>query len=276
MLMVAAMLLLPVVDGSAKYLTGFYSVFFICWARYAAASVVAIPIAVARHGWRFLPRDHITAHMLRTVFLVLAMLAYFRAISSVPLADAISAYFVSPIIATLLAVLLLGERLSVIKALALGLGFAGTIIIVRPGGAVEPGLLYALAAGLLFAGYIVATRQTAQSTDPVKILAFQCGFGALILLPGALWAWPPAFGPEAWLLALMGVVSTLAHLLSITAFRYADASTLSPLLYVELLGSVLVGYLFFGDLPGVNVWLGAAAIVAGGILLIRRPTARRT
>jgi drug/metabolite transporter (DMT)-like permease len=271
-LMVLAMLCVPMVDGVAKLLSSTYSPLFICWARYACATLLAVPLSVARSGRDFLPGENYPAHLLRTLFMVAAMICYFLAIASIPLADAISAYFVGPIIAMLAAVLLLGEKFTTHKLASLGLGFAGAMIIVQPGGAVEPGILLALASGILFAGYMIATRTAALTSDPVKTLAFQNIFGTAILMPLAIWTWPGSFTESLWLFGVMGLFSVTGHLLSILAFRFADASTLAPIVYVELIGSVAMGYFLFADWPGLSVWIGAAAIVAGGALLLRRPS----
>ncbi len=75
---------------------------------------------------------------------------------------------------------------------------------------------------------------------------------------------------DLWLFAMFGGLSAVSHILSITAFRHADASTLAPLVYLELIGAALVGYLAFGDIPGAATVLGAALIVAGGVLLLER------
>jgi drug/metabolite transporter (DMT)-like permease len=269
-LMTLAMLTIPLVDGLAKYLSSGHSPFYIAWARYAVAAALVLPLALALRGRRALPRRNLGPHVLRTLFLMGAMTCYFVAIAEIPLATAISAYFVGPIVGTVLAVLLLGERLTVRKGAAVVLGFAGALLIVRPGGDIEPGILLALAAGCLFACYMIATRLASQSADPIQTLAFQCLVGALILTPQALATWSVPLPGELWLFALLGLFSVTSHILSITAFRYADASTLAPLVYLELVGSAAVGFLVFDELPDLLVWIGAGVIVASGMLLIRR------
>jgi drug/metabolite transporter (DMT)-like permease len=268
--MTLAMLSIPLVDGLAKYLSAGHSPLYVAWARYAVAAALVLPLAVALRGRRALPRRNLGPHVLRTVFLMAAMSCYFVAIAEIPLATAISAYFVGPIVATVLAVIVLRERMTARKGAALVLGFAGTMLIVQPGGAVEPGILLALAAGCFFACYMIATRLASQSSDPLATLAFQCLVGALILTPQALLTWSVPLASELWLFALMGLFSVTSHILSITAFRYADASTLAPLVYLELVGSAAVGFLVFDELPDLLVWIGAGVIVASGMLLIRR------
>lgn len=269
-LMAAAMLAIPIVDGIAKLLSESFSPLFIGWARYAAASLFAIPWAIARHGRDFLPREELPAHALRTVLAAAAMTAFFSGLAYAPIADVTSAYFVGPIIAMLLAVLLLGEKMTLRRAAAVALGFAGALVVVNPAGALNPGLLLGVVAGALFAGYMIASRKASRGSDPVKTLAFQCLFGTLIMAPQAIWTWStPAFDLLPIMLA-MGAVSVACHFLTISAFRHAEASLLAPLSYLELVGAVGVGYLMFSDLPGARVWLGAAAIVAAGLLLVQR------
>jgi drug/metabolite transporter (DMT)-like permease len=269
-LMSVAMLMIPMVDGAAKYLSSSHSPLYISWARYAVACAIVLPLAMARHGKRFLPREQVGAHLLRTVFLVAAMTCYFLAIARIPLATAISAYFVGPIIAMVLAVMFLGEALTFRKAVSLFLGFAGTLIILRPTGGTDPGLLLAIGAGGFFALYMIATREASRESEPIKTLAFQCLVGAILLTPQAIWAWSVPELAGLWIFLAMGLLSAGSHILSIIAFRYAETSTLAPLVYLELLGTATIGYVVFAELPDVYVWVGALAIVFGGALLVQR------
>lgn len=274
-LMTAAMLTIPIVDGLAKHLSAGYSPLFLGWMRYAVASVVVLPLAAARYGRDLFPNAQRPSHLLRTVFLVAAMTLYFLAIARIPLATAVSAFFVGPIIAVVLAAVVLKERLTARKLLSLALGFAGALVIARPGTTIEPGIALALGAGVCFACYLVATRRAAQDSDPLKTLAFQCAVGAILLMPQAVFAWSMPAPRDLGLFAALGVCSAISHLLSIAAFRLADASTLAPLVYIELVGAALIGYFAFGDLPSAATAFGAACIVAGGCVLLMRGPARR-
>jgi drug/metabolite transporter (DMT)-like permease len=273
-LMACAMLLIPLVDGLAKYLSGSYSPLFLAWARYTTASLIVLPIAAATRAGSPFPAERRTSHLLRTVCLVIAMTLYFLAIAQIPLATAVSAYFVGPVVAVALSLLVLKERVTPRKILSLVLGFVGAIVILRPGAVVEPGILLALGSGVFFAFYVIATRQAAQVSDPLKTLAFQCTAGALLLTPQALVFWATPAWSDLVLFAALGAMSAISHLLSIAAFRHAEASTLAPLVYLELIGAALVGYLAFKDIPGAATLAGAALIVAAGVLLLEwRPHA---
>ncbi len=270
LLMTVAMLAIPLVDGLAKYLSVSYSPLFISWARYAVACIIVLPFAAAIHGPRLFPAERRTMHVLRTVFLVTAMTLYFLSIVRIPLATAASTSFVGPIIAIVLSVTLLKERMTFRKALSLVLGFVGSIVILRPGGSMNMGVLLALGAGVSFAFYLIATREAARESDPVKTLAFQCVVGMALLTPQAFAYWSAPSWDDLFFFVGLGLFSSIGHILSIAAFRLADASTLAPLVYIELIGTTLIGYLVFDEIPGAATIVGAGFIIAAGLILLER------
>ncbi len=280
LLMALGSLTIPAVDGIAKYLSSDYSPLLVSFMRYAAAAAIIVPFAVAMRGSKIIPSKHrLLPHILRTVFLIGAMTSYYIAISTINLATAVSCFFIGPIIATALSSVILKEQMNVTKIGSLALGVVGTLIVAQPSGGIEPGILFALLTGLLFGFYLVATRMASGETPPLQSLTFQNLFGALLLLVPAIFTWSVPKTEHVWLILLMGLTSSLSHAMSITAFRYADASTLSPLVYAELVGAVGFGYLLFGEVPTPNVWLGAAIIVAAGLLTTygaRRAISRTT
>jgi len=271
--MVGAMLVIPVVDGIAKYLTADYSAVFIGWARYAFAALLVLPLAVMRYGRRIFPPERRAAHFLRTVFIILAMTLYFMAIATIPLATAATTALIGPIAAVVLSVFFLREQLTPRKLISLALGVAGSLVILGWNGSVEPGVLYALGSGLSFGCYMVATRHASRDSDPIQTLSFQVFFGALLLTPFALFSWSTPAAGDLVFFAGIAVLSTLSHVMSISAFRFADASTLAPLVYVELVGVAIIGYFAFDEIPTLTTVFGAALIVAAGAILIRRSAA---
>lgn len=275
-LMAAAMLIIPCADAIGKYLSGQHAPLFLGWARYAAGAAFVIPAFLLAGRGAGIARGQVPVQALRAAFLAGSLSLYYLAIARIPLADSLGAYFVAPILATLLSAVFLGEALNPRRLLAVGVGFAGALLVARPGVTMDAGMAYALAAGGCMACYMVATRAVAQSGSPLATLAFQYVAGGLLLLVPALldWSVPTA---SAWLLILlMGLVSAVSHMLLITAFRLAEASSLAPLVYLELLGSTLFGLLVFGQIPAPVTWLGIALIVAGGLILIeRRPPSTR-
>lgn len=271
--MAIAMLIMPLVDGLAKHLSLRYSPLFIGWARYAVASLIVLPFAAAFNGPPLFPAERRASHVWRTVFLVTAMTLYFLAIARIPLATAVSAFLIAPIGGVVLAVLILKERLTSKKITALALGATGSLVMLRPGGSTDPGILFGLGSGLAFAMYLIAMRHASQVSDPIRTLAFQCVVGTALLTPQAIQSWRTPEWADFWLFAGLGGISALSHMMSIAAFRFAHASTLSPLVYLELVGAALTGYFAFGEVPTGTTLAGAAFIVAAGLVLLR-PEAR--
>lgn len=267
--MSVAMLGIPIVDGIAKYLTSGYSPLFIGWARYAVAALFVLPVAYWRHGRRLFPDEQRLAHLVRTAFLVASMTLYFLAIARIPMVLAAGAYFVGPIIAVALSVMFLKESVSLLKLLSLALGFIGSLVVLQPAGEIESGVVMAFGAGLFFALYLIATRQAAQQSDPLKTLAFQCVAGAVLLSPQAAFTYTAPQIDVLWLFFLMGFFSAVFHLLTIKAFGVSNASTLAPLVYLELVGSALIGFLFFFEVPATTTVIGAGLIVASGLILVK-------
>lgn len=270
-LMAIAMLGVPLVDGIAKYLSADYSPLFIGWARYAVACLIVIPLAYRYHGMRMFPDEQRFAHLVRTAFLVTAMTLYFLAIARIPISLAVSAYFVGPVVAVALSVLFLKETFTRWKLLSLVLGFVGSIVVLQPSGDIEIGLIMAFGAGLFFALYLIATRQTSQNSDPIKTLAFQCVIGTVLLSPQAAFTFEVPQLNVLWLFAGLGIISAIGHLMTILAFRLADASTLSPLVYLELVGSAAIGFMIFSEIPTLSTIGGAALIIISGLVLLRKP-----
>lgn len=273
-LMSIAMLGIPVVDGIAKYLSSSYSPLFLGWARYAVACLFVLPLAYRYHGRRMFPDEQRFAHLVRTAFLVAAMTLYFLALARIPIALAVSAYFVGPIVAVALSVMFLKEVLTIRKMLSLALGFVGSLVVLRPTGDVETGIVMAFGAGLFFALYLIATRQASQRSDPIKTLAFQCVVGTVLLSPQAAFTFSLPQIEFLWLFLGLGLFSAIGHILTILAFRLADASTLAPLVYLELVGSAIIGFLVFSEVPTVMTVTGATLIVVSGLILVSRRDTR--
>lgn len=265
--MAASSLIVPVVDGIAKLLSDTHSPFMIAWARYAIAAAFVIPIGIRLYGWRLLPTTQITTHFTRTLCLVVAMTLFFVALQTTPLATALAAYFSGPIIALFLSIFLLKETITMRKTLSMCLGTLGALIILRPFAEIEGGIVLAFAAGGFFAIYIISTKMASDQSDPIKTLLFQCIVGTMLLTPQAAITYSAPSGDVLWLFVAMGAVSAAAHFLTIQAFRHAEASTLSPLVYLELIGAAAFGVIIFQDIPDLYTIVGAVLVAASGFIL---------
>ena len=270
-LMAAAMFVIPLRDGIAKHMTDALPVFTIAWGTYVAAAIVVVPIAMRLHGREALLPAGLKSQTARTFLLVGSMTVFFISIRTVPLANAISAYFVAPFVAAALAPFVLLERLTLPIICAVVGGFIGVIIVLRPDGNFDANILWAVLAGILFAFYMLATRLAARQAPPMAALAYQALLGALVLTPFALWSGVGEISSYLGLFAAVGVLQSLSHGLSIAAFRFAPAGILAPLVYLEIVAAVLVGFVVFGDWPEAHTWLGIAVILcAGALVAIKR------
>lgn len=265
-LMAFAMLVIPISDGIVKILSEDYAILFLNWIRFLIGGMIFIPLTLILYKGHKLQRHEMASLSLRTVLHVLAISLYFLAISTVPLADALGAYFVAPIVAIIFAAILLGERVSLIQLSSVMLGFIGAMIVVRPGPTMDIGMVYAVLSGVVFGLFLVLTRKAGKTVPPIITLGFQCGIGSLLLLPIAIYVWSPIRSADIALMVAAGVIWAIGHFAIIQAFKRSLATVLAPFVYVEILGGVSVGYLFFRDIPSSMTVAGILIVVAAGLL----------
>lgn len=265
-LMLASMVVLPVMDGLAKGLSERYPVLQVVWARYLFHLLAMLPLLL----WRYRPRQLIPRQaglqLVRGSLLLLATALFFAGLSQMPQATVLALFFISPLVVTLLAPLLLGERVGVWRLIAVLVGFAGVLLILRPGsGAVGWGATLALAAGVVHAFYMIFTRRLAGSAPPLVTLGYTAVVGAVIMSMVMLFVWSPPTLADFGVMVLLGVLAAFGHFLLIKAFDHAPATFLAPLGYAEMVTALLFGFLAYGDLPDALAWLGIGVIVGAGV-----------
>lgn len=271
LLMVTAMALLPVYNGTAKYLSADYPLAQVVWARYFFHLAVLLPLVLWRYGPRALIPARLRLQILRGTLLVADTFLFFGALALIPLADTLALTFVAPLMLTALSALALGEHVGLRRWSAVAIGFAGTLIIIRPGfAAFEPGALLALGAGTAYAVYQLLTRKLAGSAPPLVTLGYTALVGTLAMtatLP-AYWVTPNLH--DLVLMVGMGATAAVAHFLIISAFDRAQASLLAPLNYCEMIGAVAIGYVVFGDFPDSWTWVGVLVLIGSGVYISLR------
>lgn len=213
------------------------------------------------------------AHVVRATVNTLSLFLFIYAFGHMRLADVIAISFAAPLIVTFLSSIFLGERVDARRWAAVLVGFAGVLVIVRPGGSLF-GLnaLVALAATFLYAiGNVLlrrmgATESTGSLGFYLAILSIAVGLAAA---PFA-WVWPQ--GWQWVMLVLLGLIGGGGNLLVGAAYRAAPVATVAPLDYTMLLGTTVIGYVVFHELPDVWVFVGTAVVAASGIYIIRADT----
>jgi drug/metabolite transporter (DMT)-like permease len=268
--MCGAGLLFPIMSGFAKFLgESGYSSLQVSWARAFGHIVFMLAFFVPRFGLRMLKTRRPVIQFLRSLMLFSSNATNFFAITFIPLAKTASISLMAPLLVVPLARLILGERTTLARMAALVTGFVGVLIIIRPGTELfHWASLFAVASALGYAIYQVLTRRIAGIDPPETSTIYSSvvgAFGMLLVLP-FVWRTPESLRDIAFFCSL-GVIGAVGHYLVAQALTNAPANIIAPFQYMQLIGSVAVGYFFFGDFPDALTWLGAAIIVASGLYI---------
>jgi drug/metabolite transporter (DMT)-like permease len=270
-------LLFTFLDGIAKWLVmNALPVFMVVWLRFVLHAVLASAFLLPVKGRALVRTNHLHWHAARAVMFTLMTGMNFWALQYVQLTVTAAIFFTTPILVGLISAVMLGERLDAARWTAILAGFAGVLVIVHPWSAdFHPAMLLSIANAVLYAVFNISTRHLA-AYDPPETIQYLPAVGAAILLTPfalAVWEWPS--GALEWALAcVLGVIGGVGHYLLALAHRYAPASVIAPFLYQQILYMAAFGYVVFGDVPGAEIWIGAAVVIASGLYLFARERAR--
>lgn len=275
-LMVAAVSMFACLDTTAKYLGRELPVVEIVWARYTFATLLTLLIAnpASRPGMLRTRRPFL--QVVRAAILLATTLFNFLALRYLRLDQVLSITFATPFLVAALSGPVLGERVEPRRWAAIGVGFLGVLVVVRPGvGSAHPAVIFAVLAMLCYAVFFVTTRVLARGDTSDTTLFYSNLFGAVIMLPVAPWLWT-APAPWQWgLMVLAGALGSLGHWMVIAAHRHAPASLLSSFVYSQLIAVTILGFVVFGDTPDAVTLAGAALVIASGLYMLQRERARR-
>jgi drug/metabolite transporter (DMT)-like permease len=265
-------LLFTLLDGSAKWLVQSVPVLVVVWLRFLTHTLLASALLFPIRGLALVRTRHLRWHLVRGLMFCAMTGINFWALQYLQLTVTASIFFTVPILIALMSAPLLGEKMDARRWIAILVGFAGVLVIVRPGSAAfHPAMLLSLGNAVLYAAFNLMTRKLAAYDTPETIQFLPAVVASVVLAPFALAAWA---SPQGWLewtvLCLMGVFGGTGHYLLAVAHRYAPASTLAPFLYQQILYMALFGYLVFGSVPDAAVWVGAAIVIASGLYLFAR------
>lgn len=253
-----------------KYLSQFYPGGQIVWSRYFAHFLLILIVFAPRIPHLLVARRK-GLQVLRGVLMLTSTLCGFFSLRFMPLADLSAVAFLAPLLTTGLSVLILGEKVGPRRWTAVAVGFAGMLLILRPGAdSIQWATLLPVTMAVLAALYGIVTRLTRSDADPVNALFYTALVGCLLATPLLLidWRTPDLIG---WALLLsLGLFGGLGHYFVILAFRRAGASVLAPFAYTELIWATLLGYLVFADFPDAWTFAGAGIITASGLYVLHR------
>ena len=264
-------LLLPFMDGIAKYLSTEIHFIQVVWGRYFFMLLVSFPLAFLFFRKEIQFPKSISVQLFRSFFLFLSTVFFFYAISIISLAEALTLAFVSPIIVTILSIFFLNEKVGIHRWTAVIIGFLGVLVIIRPGFLeINIASLSALAAGITYAFYIIYTRKLSFTDSAIVTLLFTGVVGCIFISIIVPFYWTNLDARQLLLLISLASIGMLGHFLIILSLRLGEASKLAPLGYFEISTNILVGYAFFGDLPDLWIYLGLSLIVFSGIYIFMR------
>ncbi len=242
----------------------------IIWARYVF-HLLLIMVFFPRRITTLLVSKRKAMQVFRSGLVLLATVCMFFAVREMPLADAVALSFSAPLFAVGLSVLILRERVGPRRWGAVAVGFAGMLIIIRPGaGTLQWAALLPIAMAMLYATYQIVTRMIRGAADPLNALFYTALVGAIAasLVVPFFWRTP---GPiDALMLVGIGFFGGLGHYAVILAYERAEVSVVAPFAYTELIWATILGFMVFGDLPDLWTFVGAGVIVASGLYVLYR------
>ena len=247
----------------------------VAWMRWIMGIVCITPFALAAGPGAIHTRD-LRLHGLRALFHSSGYALWYPAVGLIPLATTAALSFTGPLFVTLGAALFLGERVRGARWAGVLAGFAGVLVILRPG-LVEPnpGVLLMLAAVPLIAGSNLVAKVAAGRDTPVQVVFWQTVLAAILFTPFGLWVWQDP-GAAHWLLAfLAGFFGTLGYFLMTWAFRLLDISALQPLAFLAIVWASLFDLVVFGRTADAWTYVGAAIVVAASSVIVHREASRR-
>lgn len=258
-------------DAAAKFLLDSLHPVQISAARYAGL-LLGVLVFLALRGGAVLRTRRPVLQVMRGALATVSVTSFVIALAYVPLADATAVTFVAPFIVTVLGALILGEKVGLRRWIAIGAGFAGTLVVIRPGmGVAHPAVLLVLLSAGCFALRQIISRLVS-GVDPLATTVSYSALTAGGILLGALpffWV-PPADGTAWLLLCVIAISAGMAEFLVIKALEMADAVVVAPVMYSMILWTTAYGWLIFGDFPDLWTMVGTTVIVATGIYMINR------
>ena len=277
LLMCAGVSMFPFMNAAVKLLGANYPVAQIVWARFTGHLLIMLLVFLPRYGRRLLATRCPGVQIGRSLLMLVSNMMFVVAIARVPLATASAIGFTSPLIVTALSVPLLHESVGIRRWSAVIIGFAGALLVIRPGtGFQDAAVLLLLLSSAAYALYQIATRWVSLYDDAATGIVFTALLGSVIMSAALPFVFEvPRSALDILLFCSLGLLGGAGHYLVIRAFQHGPAAVIAPLGYIELIGTTILGYAIFGNFPDAWTWLGAAIIIASGVYIAFRERRRR-
>lgn len=267
---IAGIFLFQVLNLLGKHLAESYPIPLLVFFRSVFALMASTVLVAKLGGQSALKTKRPVGVLIRALIWAAMMVCSFFSYHLLPVADAATIGFSAPIFVTVLAAVFLREKVGYLGWLAVLIGFAGVVIVVRPSAdLLRFGTLFAVGNALFYALGALMVRWLSRTEESAIVVFYCCLVSSLlsgVLLP-FFWI-TPSFGDLLQLLVL-GIIGAAAQYLATQGLRYAPASVISPITYSGLLWAIFFGYLFWGEFPDALGLLGAALIVGAGLLILK-------
>ncbi len=237
--------------------------------------IVFLPILMT-HGVGFLKTERLALHGIRGVLNIAAMFMFFYALSLIDVAHITALAFSAPIFAGALSVIVLGEKFHLRRWVAIGVGFVGVLVILRPGFIpIDLGSMLVLGAAVLWAVVMIIIKVMSRTESSMTIVAYMNIFLAIYSVGPAIWFWQwPSL--EGWLLMVaVGVCGTLAQMALSQSLKETEPTLVMPFDFLRLIWVTILGAWIFGELPDKFVWIGGTIVFAAGLYLAYRENQHR-
>jgi drug/metabolite transporter (DMT)-like permease len=276
LLMCGGVSMFPFMNAAVKLLGADYPMAQIVWARFTGHLVVMLLVFLPHYGRRLLATRRPAVQIGRSLLMLVSNMMFVVAITRVPLATASAIGFTSPLIVTALSVPILHESVCIRRWSAVVIGFAGALLVIRPGaGLHDLAVLLLLLSSGAYALYQIATRWVSFYDDAAIGIIFTALLGSLAMTTTLPFVFVmPRSALDILLFASLGLLGGAGHYLVIRAFQSGPAAVIAPLGYIELIGTTILGYAIFGNFPDLWTWIGAAIIIASGLYIAFRERSR--
>lgn len=236
--------------------------------------VVLALLAACTGGLHTLRAQDWRTHAGRSLAGTASMFCWFLALTLIPFADATIIGFTVPMFLTILAMLILGERIHRYRWSALGIGCAGVVIMVGPHVTLAGGSLLGVSLGLtasVSAAFALMFLRSMSGREHVVTITFYFFLTSTVCAAAtALAGWPMPTREQWTVIGLAGFLGVFGQLLMTYSYRYAEASTIAPVEYTSLIVAVTIGYFIFGEIPHLSTWVGAPLVIAAGLIILWR------
>jgi len=270
-LMCVGVACLCVNDAIGKTLTAEYSPAQVLFLRNLIALPFAILVVLKLGGRKALRSHRPVMHLFRGAIWLCAALLFFTGLKYLGLAEATALIFVAPVFITALSALLLKEQVGWRRWLAVLVGFAGVLIVVRPGGATfQLASLLPVSTALFYALLMISARWVDPRESVWTLMLYLVGAGALLAALLMPFVWVPLRSEDAWLFVGIAFFGTAGMTMMTQAFRFASASIVAPFDYTALIWATLLGWVFWSEVPDFITFLGAGVIIASGSFIVWR------